>query len=148
MFADDTKVWCRIKTENDGVSRITLQEDLDKLSPWSDTWQLKFNAKKCKVMHIGHSCRTDYYMTEGLSGKAKLECRKKLETWVLSLDHSEVSQSMQPISSNCKKSNWNGQTQLQTLGYRWLSDYIHIRPHPEYCIQAWSPHLVKYIDIQ
>ena len=45
MFADDTKVWCRIKTEKDG---ITLQEDLDKLSSWSDTWQLKFNAEKMK----------------------------------------------------------------------------------------------------
>ena len=60
MFADDTKVWCRIKTQKGG---ITLQEDLDKLSSWSDSWQLKFNAEKCKVMYIGHSYRTDCYMT-------------------------------------------------------------------------------------
>jgi len=67
MFADDTKVWCRIKEEKE------LQEDLDKLSSWSGIWQLKFNAEKCQVMHIGHSCSTDYYMTGGLSGKTKLE---------------------------------------------------------------------------
>jgi len=57
-------------TENDGT---TLQEDLDNLSSWSEIWQLKFNAEKCKVMHIGHSYRTEYYMTEGILGKKKLE---------------------------------------------------------------------------
>jgi len=70
MFGNDTKVWYRIKTEKDSIA---LQEDLDKVISWSDMWQLKFIAEKCKVMHIGHSCRTDYYMTGGLSGKTKLE---------------------------------------------------------------------------
>jgi len=38
--------------------------------------------------------------------------------------------------------------QFQTLGYRWLPDYIQdIHPHLEYCIQAWSPHLVKDTDV-
>jgi len=50
MFADDTKLWCRIKTDAESV---VLQADLDSLQSWSDTWQLKFNADKCKVMHIG-----------------------------------------------------------------------------------------------
>ena len=34
MFIDDTKVWCKIKSETDG---ITLQEDLDRLQLWSNT---------------------------------------------------------------------------------------------------------------
>jgi len=34
MFADDTKVWCKMKSETDG---ITLQEDLDRLQLWSNT---------------------------------------------------------------------------------------------------------------
>ena len=38
LFADDTKMYCKI-TEN-GMS--TLQEDLNKLQIWSDTWLLKF----------------------------------------------------------------------------------------------------------
>ena len=46
MFADDTKIWCRIKTETDSA---TLQEHLDNLIEWFNTWQLKFNAEKCKV---------------------------------------------------------------------------------------------------
>jgi len=45
----------QIKSRKDSIA---LQEDLDKLSSWSDIWQLKFNAEKCKVMHIYHSGRT------------------------------------------------------------------------------------------
>jgi len=69
MFADDTKLWCRISTIAD--SRV-LQEDLDSLHLWSDAWQLKFNADKCKVMNIGHSFQTKYYIGEG-SGRKELE---------------------------------------------------------------------------
>jgi len=38
MFADDTKIWCRIKIESDGV---TLQQDIDYLSTWSNVWHRK-----------------------------------------------------------------------------------------------------------
>jgi len=62
MFADDTKIWCPIKTTADS---ITLQQDLVSLCSWSEKWQLRFNADKRKVMHIGHSLPTEYYMTEG-----------------------------------------------------------------------------------
>ena len=32
-----------------------LQKDLDGLVDWADTWQLRFNADKCKVIHMGRS---------------------------------------------------------------------------------------------
>jgi len=67
MFADDTKIWCKIKTENDGT---TLQEDLDNLSSWSEIWQLKFNAEKCISVIPAEQ---KYYMTKGILGKRKLE---------------------------------------------------------------------------
>jgi len=70
MFADNTKLWCKIRKDTDGV---TLQQDIDSLSTWSNTWQLKLNAEKFKVLHIGHSFETEYYMTDG-STKKKLEC--------------------------------------------------------------------------
>ena len=34
MFADDTKVWHRIKKDTDSIA---LQDDLDRLQSWSDT---------------------------------------------------------------------------------------------------------------
>ena len=48
LFADDTKIFAKAPEESH-----LLQEDLEKLQLWSDTWHLRFNAEKCKVMHIG-----------------------------------------------------------------------------------------------
>jgi hypothetical protein len=52
MFADDTKLY-RIMKEDSDI--LALQGDLDELSEWSRAWLLKFNAGKCKTMHIGSS---------------------------------------------------------------------------------------------
>jgi len=62
MFADDTKFWSRIKAVADST---ILQQGLDSVCCWSDKWQIRFNVEKCKLMHIGHSLPTDYYMMEG-----------------------------------------------------------------------------------
>ena len=51
MFADDAKVFKAIMTEQ---GRSELQEDLDNLQNWASTWKMKFNADKCKVLHIGN----------------------------------------------------------------------------------------------
>ena len=50
IFADDTKIYRKIATENDCVE---LQKDLDILQEWSNKWLLSFNAKKCKIMRLG-----------------------------------------------------------------------------------------------
>jgi len=147
MFADDTKLWCRINTEEDSAA---LQEDLDKLSSWSNIWQLKFNAEKCKVMHIGHTCKTDYYMTGGLSGKTKLESvQEERDLGVLiRADLKSVSQ--------CNKSAATARRVIGMVRRNFkhldIDDFqiiykTYIRPHLEYCIQAWSPHLVKDINV-
>ena len=65
MFADDAKIWTKISSKSDSES---LQEDLNKLIIWSQTWLLKFHPEKCKVMHIGHQLNTTYNMTD--SGKS------------------------------------------------------------------------------
>ena len=52
IFADDTKIFWEIKDAHD---RDQLQHDLKALEDWSNEWLLKFNADKCKVMHLGKS---------------------------------------------------------------------------------------------
>ena len=43
-------------TAQDTLMRfLELQEDLNKLVDWSNTWQMNFNIDKCAVMHIGHN---------------------------------------------------------------------------------------------
>ena len=50
-FADDTKVFRKIKSDAD---RQQLQDDLNKLTEWSEKWQMLFNYGKCKCLHTGH----------------------------------------------------------------------------------------------
>jgi len=59
MFADDTKIWCVVKQVEDN---LLLQKGLDSMAEWLEEWLLRFNPEKCKVMHIGHSIKTQYYM--------------------------------------------------------------------------------------
>jgi hypothetical protein len=32
----------------------TLQSDLDRMTQWTNSWQLNFNLDKCNVMRISH----------------------------------------------------------------------------------------------
>ena len=50
LFADDTKIFKIINDQNDSDQ---LQNDLDKVTLWSDTWLLRFNVPKTKHMHLG-----------------------------------------------------------------------------------------------
>ena len=50
MFADDTKVYQTITTEEDTAA---VQRDLLKLEEWSAKWLLLFHPGKCKVLTIG-----------------------------------------------------------------------------------------------
>ena len=50
LFADDTKIYRVIKSDED--SEI-LQNDLLDIMKSSEKWQLPFNLTKCKVMHLG-----------------------------------------------------------------------------------------------
>ena len=60
LFADDTKIYRRITTGDDNEA---LQDDLANLEAWTQLWQLRFNAEKCKVMYIGqHNSRHEYTM--------------------------------------------------------------------------------------
>ena len=58
MYADDTKMYRRITTSQD---RQVMQADLERLDAWSKKWQLHFNEKKCKVMHLGKQEKEESY---------------------------------------------------------------------------------------
>ena len=66
-FADDTKLG---GLANSLEYTKVIQEDLDRIQKWAETWQIKFNIAKCKVLHVGNkNIRQDYFM-----GGIKLEC--------------------------------------------------------------------------
>ena len=52
LFADDCLLYRVINTEQD---TLQLQQELDILSNWAETWQLKFNINKCTIMQFTRS---------------------------------------------------------------------------------------------
>ncbi len=49
-FADDTKIGNSIITDHD---RMSLQDDLRKISEWSQRWEMPFNVNKCHILQLG-----------------------------------------------------------------------------------------------
>ena len=52
IFADDCLLY---RVINGAEDTNRLQEDLNKLSEWANTWQLKFNVSKCTVIRCTRS---------------------------------------------------------------------------------------------
>ena len=70
-FADDTKLYRKV-SDNDDASM--LQRDLDRLFSWSQTWQMSFNADKCKVLHFGRKkVNYDYNMNGSILSDVTFE---------------------------------------------------------------------------
>ena len=145
MFADDTKLWARIKNMEDSLG---LQKDLDTLARWTQDWLLSFNLDKCKIMSIGHAIDTVYTMSDGKKEVVlrKTEVEKDLGVYTSSNLKSSV---------QCKESVRKAQAVLGLIRRNFKridkEDFktlynSYIRPHLEYSIQAWSPSLKK--DIQ
>ena len=82
IFADDTKAYNPIQNINDNKN---LQSCLDALVSWSEKWLLRFNSKKCKVLHLGHNNKKyNYQIREGnvVRDLEKTECEKDLGVYV------------------------------------------------------------------
>ena len=152
LFADDSKIFSRILGEKsrqkwgefDGHQ--ALQDDLNRVQEWARTWKMEFNIDKCKIMHLGHSNPKDSYVmgntelattTEerdlGVIIDHKLEFGKHIKTIVAKANRIL---SLIRISFACME---------KTM---FLNLYlVLVRPLLEYCVQVWTPHLRKYINL-
>ena len=116
-----------------------VDADLKALERWQEKWQLRFNPVKCKVLHIcGNDNPFNIYSLDGIELET-IESEKDLGLIVNNkLDFgdqiknclSKANKMIAWISRNsiCKSKD------VMVLIYRSL-----IRPHLEYCVQAWSP---------
>jgi hypothetical protein len=142
LFADDTKIYRAIRSTND--SRL-LQEDLEKFDKWTETWQLKANPEKCKVIHVrGEGDKTEYR----INGKI-LEHTQKEKDIGLVVD--EKLNFNDHIEEKIKKANQI--VGLIRRNFTFLTPRIFaqlfksmVRPHLEYAEAIWSPNNINQID--
>ena len=80
MFADD-KSLDQNRKEND---QISLQDNLSQLDRWSIQLAVNIQCRRCKVMHVSHTCNTRYFTREG-AGMKELEPLQRIKTSAYSL---------------------------------------------------------------
>ena len=140
-FADDTKVFRKIKSDAD---RQHLQDDLNKLIEWSEKWQMLFNFGKCKCLHTGHGNEDAQYTM----GDTVLNTTLKEKDLGLT-----ISADMK-VTEQCGIAAAKGNQILglirRNIVYKEKELIIPlyktiVRPHLEYCIQAWRPYRKKDI---
>ena len=142
-FADDTKLAKGVKNIEDSYR---LREDLSTLFKWSEEWQMSFNLEKCKVMHIGTKNNKNSYAMGG----------RILESVDEEKDLGVIMNSMFKFDKQCakvaKKANQVLGLIYRTFSCKNKSIMIQlykslVRPHLDYCCQAWRPHLQKDINL-
>ena len=143
LFADDCLMYRTISNASDSTK---LQEDLDRLHQWSQTWQMQFNTDKCYIMHFtlrrnitfadynlgGRtlSTVTDYpYL--GLSFSNNLSWQKHISNIT-----SRANRMLGLVRRNLRKCS----TRIRQQAFVSL-----VRPHLEYCCPVWNPHTNKDI---
>ena len=141
-FADDTKLFRKVNTDGD---KQHLQNDLDRLVKWSEKWQMLFNFGKCKCLHTGHgNLNVNYKMGDTVLG-----------TTVKEKDLGVTISANMKVSEQCGIAASKGNQILglirRNITYKGKKLIIPlykaiVRPHLEYCIQAWRPYRKKYID--
>ena len=141
-FADDTNV-SRQATNN--TDKQSLQDDLDKLVKWAEKWQMLFNFGKCKCIRIGHgNVDEEYKMGDAVLSRTTKE--KDLGvTFSADMNVSEqcgiaASKGNQIIVLIRRTITYKEKQVIAPL-YKAI-----VRPHLEYCIQAWRPCRKKDID--
>ena len=141
-FADDTKLFRKVNTDGD---KQNLQNDLDRLVKWSEKWQMLFNFGKCKCLHTGHrNLNVNYKMGDTVLG-----------TTVKEKDLGVTISADMKVSEQCGIAASKGNQILglirRNITYKGKKLIIPlykaiVRPHLEYCIQAWRPYRKKDID--
>ena len=132
-FADDTKLFRKVNTDGD---KQHLQNDLDRLVKWSEKWQMLFNFGKCKCLHTGHrNLNVNYKMGDTVLG-----------TTVKEKDLGVTISADMKVSEQCGIAASKGNQILglirRNITYKGKKLIIPlykaiVRPHLEYCIQAW-----------
>jgi ribonuclease P/MRP protein subunit RPP40 len=113
---------------------------------WSNKWQMSFNIEKCKVMHLGYNNGEAKYF---MGGRELAVVKEEKDLGVI------ISQDLK-VSKQCAIAAKKGYQMLGLIYRTFISKKKAIiiklykalvRPHLDYCVQAWRPYLQKDIDV-
>ena len=142
MSADDAKLFRHISTSQDS---LFLQDDINKLSNWTDEWLIKLNINKCKVVSYGRNIDRNYSDHINDVQLEQLDLIKDLgvdyDSQLKFHKHMDDKISQAYSFPGLIKRNF---TYLCKDAFIKLYKSL-IRSHLEYAVQVWSPYTVAYI---
>jgi len=144
LFADDCVLYREINSASD---KVTLQEDLDRLTNWADKWKMLFNVSKCNTLHVSRSRKREtnpYYMNGQQLENVKetkylgvtITEDLKWDTHINSIVNSANSM-LGMLKRNLKKAP----RKTKVAAYKSL-----VRPKVEYCSSIWDPYTSNNIN--
>ena len=132
IFADDVKMVVN------PTNMPEIESDLEELCMWESKWLLKFNLDKCFVLHIGNLNPRNSYNFNGSQLKTTL---KEKDLGVLFNEKFNFTDAIEAFISKAKSCLfWVTRNIISREPEVMLKAYKSIvRPHLEYCCQAWAP---------
>ena len=147
IFADDTKIYSPSNCQAQHI-----QNDMESLKNWSETWQLPFNSDKCSVFHLGSSNqRNEYYMLDGLTQTdTVIKSVESMRDLGIIADNkfkfdnhiAELARKDSGVLASIKRTMKFVNKETFNALYKSL-----VRPILEYCVPVWNPCKVKQIKI-
>ena len=138
LYADDAKIFHPINSLED---TLNLQQNLDRIISWSNTWQMKFNVNKCKIITLSRK-RHKINFFYNMNGTPLIRVSSITD---LGITIQENLNWDTHINSAVKKANGVLWMIKRTLGYSATArakQYFYtsmVQPIVEYGSNIWSP---------
>ena len=139
MYADDAKVYAPI-IDNQSIQKV--QEDIDSIKKWCDTWRLNLNAAKCHLLQYNPRSNARSFNPQYRIGEPLLDTKSSCrDLGILIADDMKFHHQ---VDSACKKAYFEiGRIRRSFISRspKFLSSMykIYVRPHLEYCVELWNP---------
>jgi hypothetical protein len=142
-FADDTKCAKVVEKQEDAD---LLQQCLDDLLEWSQTWSMEFNIAKCKVMHFGHNNKKFNY---NINGVQLGEVSNERDIGVCINSNLKPSKQCHEAANKARavlgQISWCFHYRDRNVFLRLYKQYV--RSHLEFSSSVWSPWAVADIAV-
>ncbi len=143
LFADDTKIFRTIKSDDD---QATLQTDLNKLSEWSEKWLLKFHPGKCKHMHIGKATNNPTSYSLDSTNLESIRQEKGIGVIIdadLEFDR-HISEKVKKATQMFALLRRSFQHMDETLFVPLYKSLVRV--HLDFASSVWAPYKIKHVE--